>query len=321
MDSPSTETGTQDRGSIRAILAATDFSAGATHAARRAAMLAAACGARMALLHVVEHDALTALRDWLAKGRDLRAAVAEQARMQLDAQADQVERAHGVRVERLLHVGRPLDEVQQASLRADLVVLGTSGDPGALELALGTLADRLVRTEQRPVLVVRRAPAGPYARALVLTDFSPAAQAATRAALALAHGGVVHLLHAFNIPFEGKLRLASVSEEDIAAYRQEVRTRGFAQMRQALDGVDAARADWSVVPGDIRVEALTAIERSQADLVAVGKQGESLLEDMLLGSTTSHMLDHAGCDVLVVPRRAGERAQEPDGDPHGSGTP
>jgi nucleotide-binding universal stress UspA family protein len=292
--------------SIRAILAATDFSAGATHAARRAAMLAAEYDARLILLHVVEPDALLAVRDWLARGRELRAALEEQARMQLEAQARQLEQDHGVRVERLLRVGRPLEEVHEASIATDLMVLGACGEPGALEAALGTLADRLVRTAERPALVVNRVPERAYARALLLTDFSSAAQAALRAALGVARQGSVHLLHAYSIPFEGKLRLASVSDNDIAAYRREVRDGAYGRMQQMLVDLDAPERTQSVVvPGDIRREALRASERMQADLVAVGKQGESLLEDMLLGSTTSHMLAHAGCDVLVVPRRAG----------------
>ncbi|MEJ8838051.1 universal stress protein [Ramlibacter sp. AN1133] len=296
---------------IRAILAVTDFSAGATMAAQRAALLAAGSGAGLVLMNVVEPDAVVTLRDWFAKGRDLRAAVTEQARMQLDAQADEIEQRQGVRIERLVRAGRVLDEVHAASSGSDLVVLGACGERGAREATLGTLADRLVRTADRPVLVVRRAPDRTYQRALVLTDYSTAAGAAMRAALAVVGEGEVHLLHAFNIPFEGKLRLAGVGDEDIAAYRREMRDRVFAQMQQALAGAAAPdRIQPSVVPGDIRTEALRAIERLQPDLVAVGKQGESLLEDMLLGSTTSHMLEHAGCDVLVVPRRASEGREE-----------
>jgi nucleotide-binding universal stress UspA family protein len=296
---------------IRTILAVTDFSAGATMAAQRAAMLAAESGAGMILLNVVEPDAVVTLRDWFASGRDLRAAVAEQARMQLDAQADAIGQGQGVRIERLVRAGRVLDEVHAASRGSDLVVLGACGERGAREAALGTLADRLVRTAERPVLVVKRPPVGAYRRALVLTDYSTAAEAAMRAALDVVGEGAVHLLHAFNIPFEGKLRLAGVGDEDIAAYRREMRDRVFGQMQQALSGASAPeRIQPGVVPGEIRTEALRAIERLRPDLVAVGKQGQSLLEDMLLGSTTSHMLDQAGCDVLVVPRRAGEGSQE-----------
>ena len=292
--------------SIRTILAATDFSPDAEHAARRAAILAAQHGARMLLLHVVEPDLQLALRDWIAQDRDLRGAVAEQAKMQLDACADDMERQHGVAIERLVRLGRSIDEVREASIECDLVVVGARGAQGVREATLGTFADRLVRTAQRPVLVVKRPPEGAYRCALVLTDFSAGAEAALGATLAVTRDAAVHLLHAFAVPFEGKLRLAGVRDEDIASNRNEVRGRALTQMQQAVAGLGPDRVATEVVPGDVRTAAWRTMDRLRPDLLAVGKHGDSLLQDMLLGSTTGYMLALAGCDVLVVPRRAAQ---------------
>jgi nucleotide-binding universal stress UspA family protein len=290
---------------IRTILAATDFSPQATQAARRAAILAAEHRARLILLNVVEPDGLLTLRDWLAKGRDLRAAVEEQARMLLDACADQIEQEHGVAVERLIRLGPSVPQVHDASIPADLVVLGSRGADTLRQMAFGTFADRVVRTAGRPVLVVKRPATGVYQRALALTDFSPSAEAALEATLDVAPQAEVHLLHAFDLPFEGKLRLAGARAEDIVAYREEVHARVLARMQQAPAAAGSAgRLRQSVVAGDVRTEALRAIDLLEPDFIAVGKQGESLLEDLLLGSTTSWMLLAADCDVLVVPKRA-----------------
>jgi nucleotide-binding universal stress UspA family protein len=290
---------------IRTILAATDFSAPAAHATRRAALLAAEHGARMILLNVVEPDSLLTLRDWQAKGRDLRAAVEEQARMLLDACADEIEQEHGVAVERLVRLGPSVAQVHEASITSDLVVLGSRGADTLRKMAFGTFADRVVRTAERPVLVVKRPATAVYQRALALTDFSPSADAALDATLALAPAAEVHVLHAFDLPFEGKLRLAGARTEDIVAYREEVHARVLARMQQAPAAAGSpGRLRQSVVAGDVRTEALRAIDLLEPEFIAVGKQGESLLADMLLGSTTSCMLLSADCDVLVVPKRA-----------------
>ena len=37
-----------------------------------------------------------------------------------------------------------------------------------------------------------------------------------------------------------------------------------------------------------------------ADLIVMGKNGESLLEDVILGSVTRHVLTECQCDVLVA---------------------
>ncbi|MND54477.1 Universal stress protein family protein [compost metagenome] len=39
----------------------------------------------------------------------------------------------------------------------------------------------------------------------------------------------------------------------------------------------------------------------ECDLIVVGKQGASALEELLVGSVTKHVLNESQCDVLVSP--------------------
>jgi len=43
------------------------------------------------------------------------------------------------------------------------------------------------------------------------------------------------------------------------------------------------------------------VERSQPDLLVMGKHGRSGVEQLLIGSVTSHLVRSAPCDVLIVP--------------------
>jgi nucleotide-binding universal stress UspA family protein len=290
---------------IRSVLAATDFSQPAALASARAALVAAEHGARFQLVHVVEQQALVALRDWLAPGRDLRAAVAEQAEMQLAAAARQLLDAWGVQPQTSLLTGQPLQEIQAAAAQADLLVLGGRGDHFVRDVTIGTTADRLLRCAATPLLVVKAAPTASYGRVLVLVDFSPASQAALEAAARVAPGAALRLLHAFDLPFEGKLRVAGVGEEQIEHYRAQGRQEAMEQFRRMLDGNPAGeRATLAIEHGNVRLEFLRAVEEFRPDLVAIGKQGQGFLSDLLLGSVTRIVLAEAGCDVLVVPRAA-----------------
>jgi nucleotide-binding universal stress UspA family protein len=38
-----------------------------------------------------------------------------------------------------------------------------------------------------------------------------------------------------------------------------------------------------------------------ADLIAIGRHGQSMLEEWFLGSVTRHILANSKCDVLVCP--------------------
>ena len=64
----------------------------------------------------------------------------------------------GARAEPLVRIGTPVDGVLAAAkdLDADLIVLGTHGRTGLAHLALGSVAERVVRAATIPVLTVRK---------------------------------------------------------------------------------------------------------------------------------------------------------------------
>jgi nucleotide-binding universal stress UspA family protein len=140
----------------RTVVLATDGSAGADVAADHAIALAAGETATLHVLHAVDvsavplddHSAalLTALEE---TGREAVETVARRAR---DAGVTDVVEA----VERGPAHRRIVDYAGDHD--ADLVVVGTRGRTGLSRMLLGSVAERVVRTADRPVLVV---PAGP----------------------------------------------------------------------------------------------------------------------------------------------------------------
>ena len=287
---------------IRRFLAATDFSAGGQQAARRAARLAATLGAGLAVLHVVEPATLAPLRGLLDPGRDFGRAIREQAEIQLAALVQELERQHGVVVQGALGSGEVLGAINAAAADADVLVLGARGESPVRDFLLGTTAERLVRLACRPALVVRSDPTAGYSRVLAATDFSPASEAALQVALRLAPGARLHLLHCYDVLFEGKLRLAGASDAEI----QRCRDHELAGARQQAESLalrvnDGRPIDIILRRGDARVELLQVAAELGADLIAVGKKGRSQVGDALLGSLTSCALTQADCDVVMAP--------------------
>ena len=82
-------------------------------------------------------------------------------------------------------VGEPvagiLDEAHERN--ADLIVLGEPGKKGLKEHFVGTIAERVARHSDRPVLIVKRRPNDAYRRVLVAVDFSEAASRAAQGCL------------------------------------------------------------------------------------------------------------------------------------------
>ena len=290
---------------FRSVLVATDFSEDAAKASSRAAMIAAEHKAELVMLHVVDGSRLTALKEWM-EGMDAGAAMPLQAEMSLRELANKLVQDHSVRVTEAVRVGTPYVELGQAAAAADLLVLGAHGRHPLLQVDLGTTTDRLLRTGTQPLLVVKNAPSSTYRQALVLIDFSAASQAALQAALRLAPHAAIHLLHTFHLPFEGRLRIAGVSESKVVQYRTRTHEQALEKLHLLLSKVqsDRDRITFAIEHGDVRVQARLAMERMNADLIAVGKHGDSLLQDFFLGSVTRTALAQARCDVLVAPKGA-----------------
>jgi nucleotide-binding universal stress UspA family protein len=291
---------------FHSILAATDFSEHAAKAASRAAMIAAEHQAELVLAHVTDPSGLAALKEWLGAGLDLDAALSLQAGETLGQLANELAKEQPVRVRTSLCAGSPVLKLAEAAPAADLLVLGARGSHPLLQFELGTTADRLLRKATQPLLVVKSVPAATYCRVLVLADFSSSSEMALRTALQLAPSAAIHLLHAFDLPFEGRLRVAGVREQDIIQYHARARERAVTQLGLLLSNVqaDRDRISSSIEQGDIRVQARLAAQDIRPDLIAVGKQGNSLVQDLFLGSVTRTVLAEAQCDVLVIPKGA-----------------
>jgi nucleotide-binding universal stress UspA family protein len=296
----------------KTILVATDLSAPARHAAERAFRLASNAGGEFYLLHAMELDAVDNLREML--GDDLsavKAALNSNARKGLEQLAGDAAINRGVAARTRVAVGNPLATIaaEADALDANLLVLGARGESFLRHALLGSTAARLLRKSvRRPVLVVKQAPHEAYRSVLIAVDFSPVSLSAIHIARQLAPDADLVLLHAFELPYEGKLALAGVEEEAIrrlVATESELRRQ---RLRDLAATAGLAPIDYSgrILHGD-PAQQIAAIEQEyDCDLIVVGKHGEHIAEELLLGSVTKHVLAESQCDVLVIcdPREA-----------------
>jgi nucleotide-binding universal stress UspA family protein len=292
-----------------AIVTATDFSAPARHASDRAARLAHETHADLVLVHVVGGDPLADLRHWFGAGASAEQHLLAEAERQLQQLAHELAAARKVTVTPKLVVGSVLDELQRAAdaASAGLLVVGARGAGFMRRLVLGTTAERLMRRTTRPVLVVRLAPHERYRRVLVTADFSPWSAHTLAAARRCAPHAHLVLLHAFQVPFEEKLHFAGVDAATIEHYRRRARLEATQQVHALARSAGLAPGQWEpcIVEGDASQRIVEQEQELDCDLVAIGKHGQSAAEDLLLGSTTKHVLSEGSVDVLVATAAAG----------------
>lgn len=287
---------------LTSILAATDFSEHSRAAVERAAHLAKEQAATLRLLHVISSSSLDDLRNWMRGSAAVERSVLEEARASLHDTATMLTQTTGVTAAEEVATGQVIATIRTAAEEADLLVLGARGTNPLRDLVLGTTAERLLRTCRRPALVVKRAPKGIYGRVIVPVDFSSySAPALVLAGLVAPHAHI-SVLHAFRVPFEARLHIAGAADDTIRRYcderRQEAARRIDRLMTECLPQVPQRTC--LIERGDPSPVILAQAQAQTADLIVLGKQGQSRAEELFLGGVTRHVLAGSPCDVLVV---------------------
>jgi nucleotide-binding universal stress UspA family protein len=140
---------------LRHILVATDFSEPAARATSLAITLAEKFGAKLTLLHAYTLPTYGYADGLYWPVEDL----ARAAREVLDAELEKVRRrvpaAEGVVV-----MGLPWEQILAVAKErdADLIVMGTHGRRGLARIALGSVAEKVVRLAEAPVMTVSAGP-------------------------------------------------------------------------------------------------------------------------------------------------------------------
>jgi nucleotide-binding universal stress UspA family protein len=167
--------------------------------------------------------------------------------------------------------------VEQSEL-ADLVVMGRGGDHGdRIGGLVGSTAESVVRHAKCPVLLTGRREAK-IQRFVVAYDGSPHARHALQCATAIGE--------AWLVPFE----VLAVSSNGDAL---------LADARSYLDAHEL-QVEYSVKEGDPREVIVDFAREREADLLVMGAFGHSKVRELLVGSTTQYVINHAPCPVLLA---------------------
>lgn len=282
-------------GTIRSVLIATDFSAEANAATRRAARIAAETGLHGIVAHVLPGP--------LPPQEHLNAVARAEAALGVVAAELQSE---GLRFEPRLTTGYVAGELARMAENFDLVVAGARGEDLLRDFVLGRTSLRLVRESPRPVLIVKRGADTPYRRILAAVDFSAPSLAAASCGLQLAPHAHIELVNAFEVPFESALRRAGVDEDHVQLYRVRAGDDAMKAMHEFASGLPIAPEQMSMLAlhgYPARVISARAAQTG-AELIVIGKHAAGVVERTLIGSVSLQVLEIAACDVLVVPEDA-----------------
>lgn len=273
-------------------------------------MLAVRSQCRLAATHVISRGTFNALHDLLAPSRsdEMENTLFGASLAQMHLLAGNVRQRHPVDMDVSVSVGSVSRRIAfyAEAIGADLLVLGAHGSDFVRDLFVGSSIERVLRQTEKSMLVVKRMPRSDYARILVPVDFSTLAAGSVRLARRLAPQAELILMHAYEVPYESKLRMAGIEESCLNELREAARADAVARvdelLRDACDADPAVR--YVLVHGQAVASIVEQARLLKCDLIAMGKQGLRMVEDLLLGSVTRQVLEQAQCDVLVCNRVA-----------------
>lgn len=279
------------------VLAAVDASAYATSVADLAAWAAARLGARLDLLHTLDKRvvaepvdlsgaiALGAQEELLEKFADLdaRGMALEQARGRalLDGLRARADVAHGLPAEVRLRHGAVVESMLDLEPGVRLFVIGKRGEHAAVARGhLGSNLERVVRAVHRPVLVAARGFAPPT-RFVIAFDGSPTTRRCVEMVCAspLLRGLDCHVVTA------GQASAAVQAHHEWA--RRQLEAAGFS-------------AQLHLVPGDADEVVARHVESLRVDLLVAGAYGHSRIRQLIVGSTTTQLLQQCRVPVLLL---------------------
>jgi nucleotide-binding universal stress UspA family protein len=202
---------------------------------------------------------------------------------------------------------------QVDATQADMLVLSTHGRSGFQRLFLGSVTEKVIRKAKRPTLIVPpRAPdialnsPVQFHRILCPIDFSDSSLGALAYAINLAEeaDGQLTVLHVLEVP-------PALTQEPFIVGDEFSRAREAAakDARKKLQNLipEEARTyctvDTTVVEGRAYPEILRQAAEKKTDLIVMGVHGRGVLDLLLFGSTTHHVVRASSCPVLIVRQR------------------
>ncbi|RLM44767.1 universal stress protein [Haloarcula sp. Atlit-47R] len=290
---------------INSILVPTDGSDGARIGARRAIDLAATIGADLHVLSAV--DARDIEPELNSDGQtDRERLLTEAAERAVDSIA-RLARAHlSGQITTAVESGIPFQAVNDYvdAHDIDLIVMGTQGRTGFERVALGSVAEKTLRTAAVPIVTVT--PDGDiveigeqrYENILVPTDGSEGATLAIEWGVTLAelYDATVHTLYSVDTSrFGGAERSAEIHEA-----LEQTGQEALATVHERASDADVSVAG-NIASGPAARAILSYSEEHDIDLIAMGTHGRSGLTRYLTGSVTETVVRNASVPVCCVP--------------------
>jgi len=296
---------------FRKILLPTDFSPCANAALHQAVTIAERFQGSVTMLHVVTvHESdIVKIESVFSEDSKSYDHIMTSAEEMLHTKEGMIETP--VLIEKVLRRGiSPTNEIisYAGEHKPDLIVMGTHGRTGIRRLIMGSVAEKIIRLSECPIMTVRcgsdgkESPYPNYRSILLPIDFGDTSVNALwkAAEIARSYGAILTLLHvAEPIDLSGYVKDGDASVEDFLDDQLDSAEKALHEFTSnaPLEGIEVYTR---VVQGRPGRKIIEYADEEGIDLIIIPSLGKSGLERLLMGSTVNKVVHRANCPVMVL---------------------
>ena len=279
---------------LERILVPVDGSHPCLHAEELAAVIAKNFGSKVMVIYVVSHELMQAAKrlDYEMPPSVLSEVTNwfSQAGKKILWEAEALFKEEGIEVDtRIVAYGDPADTILRVAKdeKYSLIAMGNRGETEAEVFSLGSVAEKVSRHAECPVLIVKQKTQ--LSKILVAIDGSESSEKALEYAVQLAK------------KHKAKVKLLNVQESKLFDLKPKVvREVGEHVLSDAAAKVKGLKLNTQLEFGNPAETIIEVAEKGSYDLIVVGSRGLSSVKRFFLGSVSDDISHHAKCSVLIV---------------------
>lgn len=196
----------------------------------------------------------------------------------------------------IISENKPVDAINEAAENADLVVMSTHGRTGFSRLLLGSIAEQVIQTCPKPVIVVEDEPADYIDSILVTTDFSENSLKVLPFVQEIAEisGAKIELKNIVSYELHQSMTQLQGTQ---SKYNRRLQELVDNHLSKVADNVET-----EVVPSNssIHEEITRLCDQKKYSLVMMATLGWTGLDYLRLGSTASNVVRHVNSPVFII---------------------
>ena len=273
---------------MKKILVPTDFSEKAENALKVAAQLAQRFDAEIYLLHLIElpADMVNPVGD--TRSNDLPEALffMKMAKKKFDALLSRPY-LKGLRVRDTVEVNKAFDGIIEASKKydCDFIIMGSQGATGFKEMFIGSNTEKVVRTSEIPVLVVKNEHSSFEIRNFIFaTNLDTTGKKTLQKVIELSEtfGARLHLVY------------INTANEFVTSDDCDKKLKKF------MEGVDFDNYEFHIFNDDsVERGILNFAKKMEADVMGIATHGRKGLSHFFNGSISEDLVNHANSPVIT----------------------